>query len=95
MPPTVDSYVWVFNIDGFGYSHFFIDDIKQVIDFLLKVFANTNYKIVCCYPNFVTRMAHKSLSYLMNERIKKKVVFLNEISRENFESIGLYLDSMP
>ena len=61
MPPTVDSYVWVFNINGFGYQHLYLDEIKQVINTLLKVFVNTNHKIVCCYPNLVTRMAHKSL----------------------------------
>ena len=40
-------------------------------------------------------MANKSLQMFLNERIKKKIVFLNEISAESFESVGLHLLSMP
>ena len=80
MPVTVDSYIWVFNIEGFGYQHFYIDAIKQILNTLLKVFVNTNHKIMCCFPNMITRMINKTLQPFLNERIRSKIVFLDEIS---------------
>lgn len=95
MPPTVDQYIWIFNLEGFGYNHFYMEDIKMIITTLLKVFVNTNHKIVCCYPNFVTRMAHKAVLPFLNERIRRKIVFLDEVSLENFASVGLHMTSLP
>ena len=95
MPATVDSYIWIFHIDGFGYEQFYINDIKLVITTLLTVLVNTKHKMVCCFPNFVTRMAHKSLTPFLNERIKRKIVFLDEITQEAFENVGVRLLNWP
>lgn len=62
MPPNVDQYIWVFNLEGFGYSDFYIEPMKSIITTLQKVFINTNNKIVCAHPNFVTRMVWNSLN---------------------------------
>lgn len=61
MPPNVDKYSWLFSMDGFGYSHMYIDAIKGFVNTINGVYVNVNHKLVCCYPNFVTRIVWKSM----------------------------------
>ena len=32
MPPTCDSYIWLFDLEGFGYEHLYIEPMKEVIN---------------------------------------------------------------
>ena len=80
MPPNVDKYTWLFNLEGFGYSHMYLDAMKGFINTIQSVYVNTNQKLVCCYPNFVTRMVWKTLQPFLSVNVKNKVCFLDEPS---------------
>ena len=34
MPPQMDSYIWVFNLEGFGYQHFFFEAMKSIVSYI-------------------------------------------------------------
>lgn len=69
MPPNVDQYTWIFDLSGFGYSDFYLDSMKQIINAIQKIFVNTTIKIACANPNFVTRMVWNTLKPFLNERV--------------------------
>ena len=95
LPGNVDSYVWIFNLEGFGYSHFYLEAMKDVINTIQKVLVTTNHKFVCANPNFVTRMVWQTLQPFLNERIKQKVVFVPDFSEAALAEVGVYLQSRP
>ena len=32
LPPNVDTYIWIFDLEGFGYNHFYLEASKQIIN---------------------------------------------------------------
>lgn len=96
MPVQCDTYIWLFNLEGFGYEHLYIEPMKEVINTIQKIFVSTNHRIVCAYPNFVTRMVWRTLQPFFNERIKQKVVFIPELTEASLAQIGITLaDGIP
>ena len=95
MPTNIDNYVWIMNLDGFGYSHCYMDAMKSIITLIQTTYVSTNFKVVCAYPNFVTKMVWNTLKPFLNERIKSKVHFINTITQEELESTGLFLQRYP
>ena len=77
MPANRDSYIWVFNLEGFGYAHCYMETIKQCIKTIQAIFVNTNHKVVCGNPNLVTRMVWNTLQPFLSDRVKQKVQFTN------------------
>ena len=56
------------------------------------MYSNTTLKLVCAYPNFVTRMVYNTIYPFLHERVKKKVVFITETTRETLEEAGMNID---
>lgn len=73
MPPNVDNYIWIFNVEGFGYSQCYIDQMKNLIKMIQTTYVSSNHKILVVNPNLVTRMVWNTLKPFLNERIKRKV----------------------
>ena len=56
------------------------------------MYSQTTLKLVCAYPNFVTRMIYNTIYPFLLERVKKKVVFVTETNRESLAEAGMVLD---
>ena len=95
MPPNIDSYIWIFDLEGFGYSDFYLDSMKRIISAIQKVFVNTVIKIACANPNWATKVVWNTLKPFLNERVIQKIVFLDNFSEEQLANGGIHMFKMP
>mmetsp|Transcript_3656 Transcript_3656/g.4885 ORF Transcript_3656/g.4885 Transcript_3656/m.4885 type:complete len:122 (-) Transcript_3656:103-468(-) len=95
LPNNIDNFIWIFDLEGFGYQHCFYDHMKRCITLISQVFVGNNQKIVCTRPNFVTRMVWNTLSPFLTERVRNKVCFINTLDAESFTQAGLHLQAWP
>ena len=95
MPRNLDNYAWIIDLSGAGWKHFYLDTMKGIADAIHKNHVNTNHKIVCIYPNFITRMCWKTISPFLAERVKAKISFISEVTLESLAAVGLELERLP
>ena len=95
LPNNIDNFIWIFDLEGFGYQHCYYDNMKQSIALIQQLFVGCNQKIVCARPNFVTRMVWNTVSPVLSQRVRDKVKFVNELTVECFNQAGLELQEIP
>ena len=61
LPPNVDNFILVLDLEGFGYQHCYYEQIKECITLMTKLIVSSNQKIVCANPNMITRMVWSTL----------------------------------
>ena len=77
MPPNVDKYNWLFNLEGYGYSHMYLDAMKGFVNTIQSVYVNTNHRLVSYQPNFATSLVWKTISPFLSDNVKNKVKFVD------------------
>ena len=42
LPNNIDHFIWIFDLEGFGYQHCYYDQMKQSITLISNVFVGAN-----------------------------------------------------
>ena len=87
--------IFVFDMEDFGYSHFYLEPVRQVLHIMQAVFVNCTARFIVVNPNYTTRFLFAAIKPFLNERARDKSEFLSDLSIETLEASCLLRQYLP